>query len=103
MNKYQQNLPVHWREWTKSYALKLSNGKFDELSAASFKGNVRLVFNDGSNCFFECAFFVVDEEVDEILVVTEHCGYHVFPLTDLRYEYYEWTEPKVNIEDATSQ
>ncbi len=100
MNRYQQNLPAHWREWTKKYALKISQNKYDDLGAGVFRGNVRLSFDDGSYCFFEGAFCVVDEEKNEILVATEHCGYHVFPLTGLRCEYYEWTEPKIKKEDA---
>lgn len=100
MNRYQKNLPTHWREWTKKYALKISNARYDDLGAGVFKGNVRLSFDDGSNCFFEGAFFIVDDEINEVVVVTEHCGYHVFPLTGLRYEYYEWTEPKIKKEDA---
>jgi hypothetical protein len=100
MNRFQKNLPDNWREWTKKYALKISDGKFDDIGAGVLRGNVRLSFDDGSFCFFEGAFFVVDEEINEILVVTEHCGYHVFPLSGIYYEYYEWTEPIIKKEDA---
>ena len=100
MNSFQKKLPSHWCEWIRRYALKISDGKYDDLGAQVFRGNVRLSFQDGSYCFFENAFFLDDEERNELLVVTEHCGYHVFPIHGLRYEYYEWTEARIRKEDA---
>jgi len=30
--------------------------------------------------FFHYAFYLLDEELNEVAVFTEHCGYHIFPL-----------------------
>jgi hypothetical protein len=84
-----KNLPQHWKDWIKSYALKVSKGKYENLGAGTFKRNVKIIFPDDSYCSFNGAFFVEDEEKNELLVVTEHCGYHVFPLYHLKIEYYE--------------
>lgn len=100
MHSFAKNLPEHWQEWIENYSLKKSGGKYDSLSAGDFRGRVRLSFEDGSYCFFEDAFYVEDEQRDELLVLTEHCGYYVFTLSFVTYEYFEWTEPKVKLEDG---
>ena len=79
-------LPDHWQKWVKEYSLKKTNGKFDRLSAYDFPTNVTLIFPDGSNAHFTGAFYVEDHERNELAVFTEHCGYHIFPIGDLKYE-----------------
>jgi hypothetical protein len=68
-------LPEHWRQWLE---------KHGRLSVRDF-GNqkVSLRFVDGSLAVFEFAFFVVNEEREELAVFTEHCGHHVFSLPTL--------------------
>jgi hypothetical protein len=100
MNQFQAYLPEHWNEWIRQFSLSASDGKYDELGAGTFRGNVRLVFDDGSNAFFEGAFFVEDESREELAVFTEHCGYHVFSSRGMRAEYFEWTEPRVTFADG---
>ena len=80
-------LPDYWQEWVKQYSLKKSNGKFDRLSAYDFPSNVTITFPDGSNAHFIGAFFIENTDRRELAVFTEHCGYHIFPLTDLEYSY----------------
>lgn len=46
-----------------------------------FGSNVQLNFEDGSYALFKYAFYLVDKESNEIAVFTEHCGYHIFPLS----------------------
>ena len=99
MNFSQRYLPEHWNNWIKEFSLAQSDGKYEKLGAGVFRGNIRLIFDDGSNAFFDGAFHVEDEERQEIAVFTEHCGYHIFRASGLRVEYYEWTEPKVSFSD----
>jgi hypothetical protein len=94
MHSFQKNLPNHWLEWIRSFSLKQSDGKYQELSAGYFRGKVGLRFQDGSHAFFENAFFVKDEERQEIALFTEHCGYHVFNAQGvINAEHFEWVEP----------
>jgi len=93
MNTNQEYLPKHWKDWIIERALKCSNGKSKDFSGSVFRGDIRLKFEDGSTCFFESAFYAEDEEKNELMVGTQRCGYHVFPLHDLDYRYYELSSP----------
>lgn len=101
MNQFQKYLPEHWNNWIRRFSLAATEGRYEELGAGTFRGNVRLVFEDGSYAFFECALFVEDESREELAVFTEHCGYHVFSSRGVRAEYYEWTEPRVTFEGCS--
>lgn len=101
MNQFQKYLPEHWNNWIRRFSLAATEGRYEELGAGTFRGNVRLVFEDGSYAFFECALFVEDESREELAVFTEHCGYHVFSSRGVRAEYYEWTEPRVTFEGGS--
>jgi len=94
MKQFQKYLPDHWNEWIREFSLAQSEGKYEELDAGTFRGNLRLIFDDGSHAFFEGAFHIEDEARGEVAVFTEHCGYHIFSSLSLRVEYYEWTDPK---------
>ncbi len=100
MNLLQKHLPEHWREWIRKFSLPTSDGKYSELGAGVFRGSVRLVFDDGSNAFFESSFFIEDESREELAVFTEHCGYHIFSLRGVTAEYFEWTEPRHTLADG---
>ncbi len=85
-------LPPHWQEWVEHWARDQSGGKWNRLGAPDFNGCVKLTFPDDSHALFEHAFYAVDEDRQELAVFTEHCGYHVFRLTELRYSYNVWAE-----------
>ena len=81
------NIPERWQE---SLEIHLnSNGVMRQLSAGDFKNHVRLQLPDGSFAFFRNAFYLVNRDLKEIAVFTEHCGYHYFPLIDAEVELYE--------------
>ena len=69
-----EQLPQHWKDWI---AEKKSGGC---LSAYDFNTSVSVLFEDGSHVFFDNAFLVPDRNRNELVVFTEHCGYHIFPL-----------------------
>lgn len=93
MDNLFDTLPIHWQQWIERYAKEASNGKWDRLSANDFGGSVKLRFADGTFLMFEYAFYDVDEAKEELAVFTEHCGYHLIPLSgDLDYTYNVWAE-----------
>ncbi len=79
----EHELPERWRVRVAEHAERLSHGRYKSLGASAFRDqSVRLRFTDGTNAVFHWAFYLKDEETQEIAVFTEHCGYHVFPLFD---------------------
>jgi len=54
-----------------------------------FHHHLKLTFQDGSFAFFYYAFYLEDEPLKEVAVFTEHCGYHIFPLSGTRLEQLE--------------
>jgi hypothetical protein len=52
-----------------------------------FKGWVVLQFDDGSHATFQYAFAVEVPDEKSLIVFTEHCGYHRFPLGGLQWHY----------------
>jgi hypothetical protein len=88
-----EQLPKHWQQWIIKYARETSGGKYDQLGASDFSGSVKIKFPDGSFVLFEYAFYAIDRSKKELAVFTEHCGYHIFPLSDqLEYSYNVWAE-----------
>ncbi len=86
-------LPDHWQQWVIAWSKERSGGERDRLGLEDFNGCVKLRFPDDSHAVFEYAFYVVDEEREELAVFTEHCGYHVFPLSeDLHYAFNVWAK-----------
>lgn len=73
MNYRAKHLPEHWQKWVENHP-DLSQGR----CTPEFNGTVTLEWEDGSAAFFRYAFLVEDKDRKEILVLTEHCGYHVF-------------------------
>lgn len=76
--KWLDYLPSHWQENVEEY-LTRPGAEYNQISVADFNADIRIKFEDGSNAFFENAFYLPDTEVQEIAIFTEHCGYHVFP------------------------
>ena len=85
-----QDLPSRWAGRLKSY-LAEKGSTFDHLSASDFGvgSNIQISFEDGSYALFKYAFHLTDEESKEIAVFTEHCGYHIFPLSGTTIELLE--------------
>jgi hypothetical protein len=89
------DLPERWAERLKVY-MRERGSERGHLSAADFGANQHLKINfpDGSFALFQFAFYLLDRELGEVAVFTEHCGYHVFPLAGTRLELLEskWTD-----------
>lgn len=85
-----EDLPVRWAEKLERY-LKEKGSNFAPLSASDFGvgSNVHLKFDDGSYAFFKYAFYLVDEDFNEVAIFTEHCGYHIFTLSGTTIELLE--------------
>ena len=80
-------LPEYWQQRVRQLALQQSGGKYDTLGASAFSNqHVIITFPDGSSAHFRHAFYLREEARNEVLVLTEHCGYHVFPLEGLVLE-----------------
>ena len=76
--KWLDYLPAHWQEKVGEY-LARPGAEYNQISAADFVHDLRITFEDGSNVFFNYAFYLTDTEAQEIAVFTEHCGYHIYP------------------------
>ncbi|PQO46096.1 hypothetical protein C5Y93_11005 [Blastopirellula marina] len=74
-----------------AYLQEAHAGNATRLSTQDFRGTVSLRFPDGSFALFRHAFYLVSEELSEIALFTEHCGYHVFPRYDTQVEMLETT------------
>jgi len=87
------DLPERWAIKLQAHLLELGVTR-GRLSAEEFHYHLKLTFEDGSFAFFHYAFHLLDEELKEIAVFTEHCGYHIFPLFGTNLELLEskWTD-----------
>lgn len=83
------SLPGHWQKWLEAWCLEKSEGKTKRLTAYDFESgsSVVLRFEDGSFAQFDGAFYAHDCEKGELAVFTEHCGYHIFPDSNLDFSY----------------
>jgi hypothetical protein len=89
------DLPERWAKRLEEYLCKERNLDRDHLSATDFGNNyLKINFEDGSIAFFQFAFYLLDQESNEVAVFTEHCGYHIFPLFGTYLEVLEskWTD-----------
>ncbi len=79
--KHEQ-LPLRWQARLAEYLGSR------HISAVDFPCGkmLKLGFPDGSQAQFLYAFAIQDPDHREIAVFTEHCGYHIFPLTDTEIE-----------------
>jgi hypothetical protein len=81
-------VPEAWKPRLRQYLRERRGEERDGLSAGDFSPgqSVRIRFPDGSHVHFQYAFAIRDEVAGEVIVFTEHCGYHVFPLGDAEVE-----------------
>jgi hypothetical protein len=79
-------IPQGFEQLVRDHVLQASGDDREYLSAYEFPNgqSVAVWFPDGSYCYFEHAFFIKDGVRQLVAVFTEHCGYHVFPLQELR-------------------
>jgi hypothetical protein len=91
-----EDLPERWLARLKDYLTEKSIKDRAHLLVDDFPTNqsVRVLFEDGSTSFFHYAFYILDQELREVAVFTEHCGYHIFPLgqTELQVLQTTWTD-----------
>ena len=90
------DLPERWAKKLTVYLREVRDSNRDDLTATDFSAgqNLMIHFPDGSFAFFEHAFYLLDRELNEVAVFTEHCGYHIFPLHGAQLELLEskWTD-----------
>jgi hypothetical protein len=81
-------VPEAWKPRLRRYFRERRGEKRDRLSAGDFSPgqSVFVRFPDGSHVLFRHAFAIRDVAAGEVLILTEHCGYHVFPLGDAEVE-----------------
>jgi hypothetical protein len=96
----QTDLPQRWQERLQKYLLEIGS-KYNSLSAEAFIYDLRIEFGDGSNALFCYAFYWTDKELNEFIVFTEHCGYHIFPLFDTKIETFGRDGNSIKFEDFT--
>lgn len=93
-----EDLPERWANKLREYLRDELRSERDTLSAADFnQQSIRINFEDGSSAFFNYAFYLLDRDLNEIAIFTEHCGYHVFSLGGTNFQLFQ---PKW-IEDGT--
>lgn len=65
--------------------------KYDKKLSASdprFNGCVQISFEDGSNMYFNYAFYIFVKKKKRLIVFTEHCGWHVIDYNEgIHFEY----------------
>jgi len=81
----QKDLPLRWHTRIAQF-LNATGSKFKEFAADPFQFDLEIEFSDGSKAYFNYAFYLIDTEMEELAVFTEHCGYHIFPLLSLRFK-----------------
>ena len=81
-----QHVPDRWQMQLDTYIRENSSGEHRDLGTVNFRHHVSIRLADGSYAMFRHAFYLLDPELNEIAVFTEHCGYHFFPLYDSEIE-----------------
>jgi hypothetical protein len=90
----EKDLPERWLKRLEQYTDSKYGVEYAHrarLGASDFASGsmVHVEFPDGSQAFFKFAFALVAPEWQEVMVFTEHCGYHLFPLGELKVYSYE--------------
>jgi hypothetical protein len=90
----REDLPLRWAEKLETYLRDNGIADRNHLLATDFRHHLKINLDDGSFVFFNYAFYLLDRELNEVGVFTEHCGYHVFPLLGAQLELFEskWTD-----------
>ena len=81
-----QHVPDRWQTQLDTYIRENTSGEHRDLGAVDFRHNVSIRLTDGSYAMFRHAFYLWDRDINENAVLTEHCGYHFFPLYDTEIE-----------------
>jgi hypothetical protein len=84
-------LPQRWKEKLERFTDEKYGADYKysgSLGASDFpcSSAVNIRFPDGSQANFRFAIFIEAPEWQEVGVFTEHCGYHIFPLSDAEIE-----------------
>jgi hypothetical protein len=97
-------VPDRWRERLRTHITAATGEDRGHLLAFDFPAaqSVRLDFPDGSLALFRYAFHLVDADLREVAVFTEHCGYHFFPDDELEVKVLQavWRDGDTDEEDA---
>lgn len=85
------DLPERWVKKLSAYLRDERESDRDHLSATDFVTNQTLMISlqDGSSAILRYAFYLIDRDLNEVAVFTEHCGYHIFPLYGTHLELLE--------------
>ncbi len=75
-------VPDEWKPLLRAHLRATCGEDRDQLSAGDFPSSqsVHVSFVDGSFAQFRYAFAIPAEAGKAVMVFTEHCGYHVFPV-----------------------
>ena len=94
------DLPERWAKKLSAYLHDERGSDRDHLSATDFATNQSLMISlpDGSSAFLRYAFYLIDRDLNEVAVFTEHCGYHIFPLYGTHLELLESKRTHVGTE-----
>ena len=78
------DLPERWKLKFQEYLIAKGSTRSDRLSASEFPSEttISIRFEDSSHVEFRHAFVIEALEFREVVVFTEHCGYHLFSLCD---------------------
>ncbi|HEX8465954.1 MAG TPA: hypothetical protein VF627_15175 [Abditibacterium sp.] len=73
-------IPDRWKPLVEAHVKQDSGEWRGHLSADSFRTNryVRIFFADNSFALFHYAFCLRSEELQEVAIFTEHCGYYFY-------------------------
>lgn len=80
------HVPDRWQARLDEHIRESTAGKHKHLGASDFAHHVAIWFQDGSHAMFRHAFYLIDRDLNEVAIFTEHCGYHFFPLHDSHIE-----------------
>ena len=81
-----KDLPERWKNKIKEF-LNTEGSKYDTLSASDFSNKVvEISFEDGSFASFRYPLIIEAPELNEIGILTEHCGYFIFHEEAIQYK-----------------
>lgn len=83
------HVPDRWQTQLDQFIREKNDGQHQYLGASDFRHTVSIRFPDGSSALFRNAFYLLDRDLNEVAVFTEHCGYHYFPLFDTDLELFD--------------
>lgn len=82
-------LPDRWQQKIAEYVrhtVKYMDTDFI-VSGLFITKSVKLTYKNGTECLFKDAYCLEDVKHEEILIMTEHLGFHIFSMKDgLEYE-----------------